>query len=233
VTPYSSFDRDDNQLLSQLSAEDRGWLLADAEYIRLAAGRRLASVGDPIVAVYLPQSGVMSAISEMASGHRLAIAAIGPEGALGVSIVTGQRRYRLTLEVLVESQGYRLFADRFTAAFNESAALRRIVLGHVGDRMSELMISAACNRVHSHGQRLARWLLTATDKARQPSLPVTHDTLAQMVGGPRHAVSVALNDLRALGAIANLRRRVDVLDRSLLIGQACECYELRTTAYRP
>jgi CRP-like cAMP-binding protein len=233
VTPYSSVDRDDNQLLYPLSAEDRASLLGDAEYVRLAAGQRLASVGDPIVAVYLPESGVMSGISEMASGHRLAIAAIGSEGALGVGAVLGQRRYRLTLEVLVESQGYRLVADRFTAAFNQSAALRRIVLGHVSDRMSELMIAAACNRLHSHGQRLARWLLTATEKARQPSLRVTHDTLAQMVGGPRHAVSVALNDLRALGAIASRRGRVDVLDRSLLIAQACECYELRTTVYRP
>jgi hypothetical protein len=133
VTPYSSFDRDENQLLGQLSAEDRAWLLADAEYIHLAAGRRLASVGDQILAVYLPESGVMSAISEMASGHRLAIAAIGPEGALGVGTVMGQRRYRLTLEVLVETQGYRLFADRFTATFNESAALRRVVLAHVSD----------------------------------------------------------------------------------------------------
>jgi CRP-like cAMP-binding protein len=78
--------------------------------------------------------------------------------------------------------------------------------------------------VHSHRERLAKWLLIATDKAQQRSLPVTHDALAQMVGGPRHAVTVALNQLRTKGAIAYRRGRVDVLKRSVLVEEACECY---------
>jgi len=45
-----------------------------------------------------------------------------------------------------------------------------------------------------------------------------------MVGGPRHAVTVALNELRLRGAIAHLRGRIEVLERSVLIAQACECY---------
>jgi CRP-like cAMP-binding protein len=90
--------------------------------------------------------------------------------------------------------------------------------------MRELRTAAACNRVHSHRQRLARWLLVITDKATQQSLPITHEALAQLVGGPRHAVTVALNELRAKGAIGHLRGRVDILERSLLLAQACECY---------
>jgi CRP-like cAMP-binding protein len=231
VTRHRS-DRDDNRLLRQLPAGERASLLADAEYVRLPIGRRVARVGDPISTVYFPDSGVMSAVSEMATGHRLTISVTGAEGAIGLGAALGQRRYRLSHEVLVESRGHRLSAHRFAAAFDASPALRRIMLGHVSHRMAELMTSAACNRVHSHGQRLARWLLVSTDKAQQSWLPVTHDTLAQMVGGPRHAVTVALNELRALGAIAYLRGRVDVLDRSLLIAQACECYEMSTALYR-
>ncbi len=45
-----------------------------------------------------------------------------------------------------------------------------------------------------------------------------------MVGGPRHAVTVALNELRTKGAVAHLRGRVEILNRDLLIAQACECY---------
>jgi hypothetical protein len=37
--------------------------------------------------------------------------------------MTGNARVLWYVEVLVETQGYRLFANRFTAAFNESAAL--------------------------------------------------------------------------------------------------------------
>ena len=53
---------------------------------------------------------------------------------------------------------------------------------------------------------------------------MTHETLALMVGGPRHAVTVALKDLRAKGAIAHLRGRVEIVKRSVLIAEACECY---------
>jgi CRP-like cAMP-binding protein len=126
--------------------------------------------------------------------------------------------------VLLESRGYRLSADRFRGIFQQSEPLRRVTLAHVGRRMRELRTAAACNRVHSHRQRLARWLLVVTDKAMQQSLPVTHEVLAQLVGGPRHPVTVALNELRAKGAIAHLRGRVDILKRSVLIAQACECY---------
>jgi CRP-like cAMP-binding protein len=97
-------------------------------------------------------------------------------------------------------------------------------MAYVGGRMGELTTSAGCNRVHSHRQRLARWLLIATDKAQLRSLPVTHEALAQMVGGPRHAVTIALNELRTRNAIAYLRGRVDVLNRTALVAEACECY---------
>ena len=90
--------------------------------------------------------------------------------------------------------------------------------------MIEVANLVACSRVHSHRQRVARWILMMTDKADEQSIPMTHDVLAQMVGGPRHAVTVALNELRAKGAVAHLRGRVEILDRSVLIAHACECY---------
>src|SRR5437667_10814618 len=96
--------------------------------------------------------------------------------------------------------GSRIPVDRFRGAFEQSERFRRVTLAYIGRLMSEFVIAATCNRVHSHRQRLARWLLVTTDKAGQRSLRVTHETLAQMVGGPRHAVTVALNALRAKGA---------------------------------
>ena len=37
-------------------------------------------------------------------------------------------------------------------------------------------------------------------------------------------MTVGLNELRAKGAVAHLRGRVEILDRSVLIAHACECY---------
>jgi len=213
-----------------MAADDRGALLADAEYLEVPVGQTLASVGDPISDIYFPDGGVLSMLSTMKSGHQIAVAAVGAEGMIGLGQLFGIARYPLSVIALVESRGYRVTADRLRRIFDSSETARRVMLARAGVLMQELVTTAACNRVHSHRQRLARWLLTTTDKARQASLPVTHETLAQMVGGPRHAVTVALNELRAKGALAHLRGRIEILERSVLTGQACECYAAAATA---
>jgi CRP-like cAMP-binding protein len=149
---------------------------------------------------------------------------VGAEGFIGLGALLRIRDYRCSPVTLVPSRGHLVSADRLLQVFRDSDDFRRVVLTYVGGRLGELSIAAACNRAHSHRQRLARWLLVATDKAQQRSLPVTHDALAQMVGGPRHAVTVALNQLRTKGAVAHRRGRIDVLRRFVLVAEACECY---------
>jgi CRP-like cAMP-binding protein len=217
-----------NLILRQLSAQDRERLLEGADYVSLADAHAFARAGDPIRTAYFPDSGVISRISEMTTGHQVAVAALGREGMIGAGVLFGMRQSPLSSLVLVQSSGYLLASDTFQRRFQESETLQRATLAHLGRQMRELTTTAACNRVHSHRQRLARWLLVTTDKARQQSLPVTHEALAQMVGGPRHAVTVALNELGTKGAIAHLRGRIDILNRGLLIAQACECYGSRT-----
>ena len=213
-----------NDLLLQLSAETRETLLNPANHVELAVGRTFARVGDAIGSVYFPDGGVLSLIREMTTGHQVAIAAVGSEGVIGLGALFGMRHHSHSSVALVPSRGSLVDAVQFLSAFRESEDVRRVVLAYVGRRMADLNVAAACNRVHSHRQRLARWLLIATDKAHQLWLPVTHDALAQMVGGPRHAVTVALNQLRTKGAIAYRRGRIDVRNRSALVVEACECY---------
>ena len=215
-----------NQILRQVPDGDRDVLLAEADHVRLPAGDLIARPGDPISSAYFLDTGVVSLVTEMTTGHQVAVAAIGAEGLVGLEPLFGVSQFAHRIVVLVDSSGYRIPADRFRRVFQQSEVFRRVTLMHIGRRMSELVIAAACNRAHSHRQRLARWLLVTTDKAGQRSLRVTHETLAQMVGGPRHAVTVALNELRVKGAITHLRGRIDILKRSVLVGQACECYDV-------
>jgi CRP-like cAMP-binding protein len=213
-----------NHLLLQLPAGTREALLNQAEYIELPVGRTFARAGDPIVSVYFPDSGVLSLICQTTTGHQVAVAAVGAEGVVGLGALFDMRYYSNSLVTLVPSAGHLVPAQRFLRVFRDSEAFRQTAMAYVGGRMGEVTTAAGCNRVHSHRQRLARWLLIATDKAQLRSLPVTHEALAQMVGGPRHAVTIALNQLRKRGAIAYLRGRVDVLKRSALVEEACECY---------
>jgi CRP-like cAMP-binding protein len=218
---------DHNRILDQLSQSDRDALLSGASGIRLPVGHAVARAGDALSSVYFPYSGVMSLVSEMTTGHQVAVGAVGPEGVVGLDSLFGAIQYPYRVMVLADSDAYQVSVDRFVRTFQQSEVLRRVMFLHIGQRVSELMITAACNRIHSHRQRLARWLLIATDRAGHGSLRVTHDTLAQLVGGPRHAVTVALKDLRNKGAITYLRGQLEITRRPLLIEQACECYRLQ------
>ena len=222
-----------NEILRDLPPGDRDALLVQAERIRVPAGDTLAQAGDDIVSTYFPDAGVISLVSEMATGHQVAVAVIGREGLIGVGPLLSVRRYPHRLVAVVDSHGYRVHTAQFAYVFERSERLRRLTLRTLGRSVVELMATAACYRAHSHPQRLARWLLLTTDKAGQRSLRVTHESLAQMVGGPRHAVTVALNGLREEGAISYLRGRIDIRNRSVLVGQACECYLAHSAVWRP
>ena len=213
-----------NRILTHLSNRERATLLAHAEHVLLPRGQTLARPGDPITHAYFPDSGVIAWVSEMASGHHVAVASVGAEGVVGISRILAIPRHPYRVVALLESAGHRLPIDALWRTFDEFDGFRSAMLAHVGRHLIEVANLVACSRVHSHRQRLARWILMMTDKAHEQSIPITHDVLAQMVGGPRHAVTVGLNELRAKGAVAHLRGRVEILDRSVLIAHACECY---------
>jgi CRP-like cAMP-binding protein len=84
--------------------------------------------------------------------------------------------------------------------------------------------TAACNRLHDAGQRLARWLLMTQDRVDSGSLPITHDFLATMLGTDRPTVSLAASALQRKKLIEYTRGAVKIVNRKKLEGSACECY---------
>jgi len=86
--------------------------------------------------------------------------------------------------------------------------------------------TAACNRLHDVGERLARWLLMAADRAGSSSLSITHDFLATMLGTDRPSVSVAAKILQRKKIIEYRRGTLEILNRKKLAASACECYKV-------
>ena len=198
--------------------------MGGAERVRLPVGSTFARVGDAVSAAFFPESGLISVVSEMATGHQVAVATVGAEGVFGLGSLFNVPSYPHRMIVLVESDGYRVPSDRLRRVFEDSDLFRRVLLRHFAIRISELMVAVACHRNHSKRQRLARWLLVTIDKSARRSLRVTHEMLAIMIGGPRHAVTVALNELRAKGGLTHLRGTIEIVDPAVLIREACECY---------
>jgi CRP-like cAMP-binding protein len=233
TTPSSSRKEFRNALLRRLPQEDIDLLLGDAAQVQLPVGAVVARKGDAVSAAFFPESGLIAMVRDMESGNSVAIGTVGAEGVFGLGSLFDVPRYAHRMSVVVESRGYQVPPDRLHDAFERSDRLRRILLSHFALRITEFLVAIACQRVHSQRQRLARWLLEATDKSGERSLSLTHDAIADMVGGPRHAVTKALNELRRKGGLAYLRGRIDILERSVVVAEACPCYQNREPTARP
>ncbi len=61
-------------------------------------------------------------------------------------------------------------------------------------------------------ERLARWLLMASDRV-EGELPLTHEFLSVMLGVRRSGVTTALQELERTGLITHRRGFVTMLDR--------------------
>jgi hypothetical protein len=85
---------------------------------------------------------------------------------------------------------------------------------------------AACNALHSVEARLASWLLQVHDRVDGKILPVTQETLSELLGVRRPTVTHVVSKLRASGGIRSNRRSSIEIDRPRLEAAACECYQL-------
>ena len=87
-----------------------------------------------------------------------------------------------------------------------------------------MTLTAGCNARHAIEQRLARWLLTAHDRAATDEFAMTHEFMAMMLGVRRPGVSLAAGVLQRAGLIRYVRGRMTVTDRPGLEAASCECY---------
>lgn len=212
-----------NHILAALSEADRIALLEHATPASFPAGHTIQHPGEPYATAFFPTFGVVSAVGTLTGGHHIEIGAVGVDGVVGVGTVLGLERVHLLLVAQIDTTGYRVPLDTFRRMFRQSEPLRDLTLAHIGRLFTEIVRSASCNRFHTHRQRLARWLVVTRRKAGVLSLPLTHDFIAQMVGGPRHAVSAALAELRTRGAVNYQRGLVVIVDEHKLLEAACEC----------
>lgn len=212
-----------NRVLSALSPGELKEISSQATLLTLPSGHVMRHSGDAIGMAFFPVSGLLASFTVLPTGDQVAVATIGPEGMAGVAPLLGIDRSPNLLRVQITSTGYQVPPPVLRTAFDRSPAFRRAVLGHVGSIVAQLGRSAGCNRFHSQRQRVARWLLSLTQCTDGPSVEITHELLAQMLGGPRHAISNVISEFRSRGLVQQVRGAIAVLDAASLSEIACDC----------
>jgi CRP-like cAMP-binding protein len=131
-----------------------------------------------------------------------------------------------TNEALVQASGHalRMRSEDLQAKFNNDGMLRDLLMHYIHLLLSMVSQNAACNRIHTLEERLARWLLLTHDRVDQNEFVFTQEFMSHMLGVRRAGVSVAANTLRQAGLIDYQRGVITVLNRQGLEDASCECY---------
>ena len=181
-------------------------------------------VGAPLENVYFIEQGVASLLTTMANGEKIEAGMIGSEGVVGLSALLGGEIAGQQVIVQAPVAALRMTSVDCKAAFDESAAVRIVILRYALRLFDIANQTAACNRLHSLKERCARWLLMMFDRLRCDEMPLTHEFLSIMLGVRRTRVTEVAGELQRAGLIHYGRGLVTILDHGGLSATACECY---------
>lgn len=207
-----------------MSLADAEQFFSDLSPVSFSLHQIVYEVGAPLDHVYFIEDGVASIITRMANGETIEAGMIGLEGVVGLSALFGDETSGQHVLVQAPGTALRMSAADCIAAFDQSAAVRKVILRYTAALLSVGMRTAACNSLHSLQQRMARWLLMMHDRLRSDAMPLTHEFLSTMLGVHRSRVTETAVTIQRLGLIRYARGVVTVLDHPGLSAIACECY---------
>lgn len=221
-----------NSILAALPHDEFERISPKLREVAFPIGEILYHPEEQIEHVYFINNGVVSLLAALENGATVEAGVIGPEGIAGVSVILGANS--TPNQALVQSavKAARISAQDLVAEFhNGSGALRDLVLRFVHTMFTQVAQTAACNRLHTLDQRLARWLLMTHDRVKTNEFTLTQEFLSRMLGVRRAGVSVAANSLRQAELIDYRRGNVVMVDRNGLERVACECYQIVKQEY--
>jgi CRP-like cAMP-binding protein len=211
-------------ILLSISDRDFASLRSHLEYVSLPNHLVLHEAGRKLEFACFPNRGLISLVVVMKDGKTAEAGIVGNEGFTGTLAAVGLRRSPLQAVVQITGDGFRVEVGALQNTLKFAPNLQLMLSRYAAIQAMQVAQTAACNRLHDIGQRLARWLLMTQDRVDSGSLPITHDFLATMLGTDRPTVSMAAGVLQRKKLIAYTRGAVKIVNRKKLENSACECY---------
>ena len=215
-----------NRLLDSLSASLSEEVIAASRVVDLPIRTPLSNAGEASPYIYLLTQGAASIVVVMPEGGSSEVGMIGNEGIIGAPALMGPSAMSADIFMQIDGSGLRIPVKVMRGLFESSVELRSHILQHVQCQINITSQISACNRLHEAEERLARWLLTASDLTQSDTLGLTQEFLAQMLGSQRTTVALVAGGLQRQGLIKYSRGKVRILNREGLQAVACDCYRV-------
>lgn len=213
-----------NRLIESLPRKERRELLVRGELVDLTPGEILCEADQRYHHVYFPLTGFISLVAIVRGHQPMEIRMIGSEGMLGATLVLGVGAAPLLGVVRGTGTALRLTVPQLRRRLRDSPGLLRTLNRYLYVLMAQLSQAVTCTRFHEVEARLARWLLMTHDRAHADRFYLTHQSLADMLGVRRSAITIAAGALQKRELIRYSRGDITILSRRGLEAASCECY---------
>ena len=220
-----------NRLIDSLPKETAKRLLLLEKPRIVEAGEVIYRRNGPTPHVFFPVTAVYAHVVSLKDGQRIAAATVGNEGMLGMHVLLGVNFSPSTAISLIPGTAFRIPVPTLLEAMRGNARVGDLLHRYAAYSLGYAHQSVACNTTHSVEERVCCWLLMIHDRVGKDEFPLTHATLAEMLGIRRQTVSLVARKLRAAGFIAYRRGLLTIVNRRGLERISCECYEVNRTAY--
>jgi CRP-like cAMP-binding protein len=215
-----------NRLLAAIPRAQFKRLRPALEPVTLLVGDVLRESAMPATHAIFPAHAIVSLQHVTDCGASVEYASVGNEGLVGFGLALGGDEKLSRWVVQAGGLAWRLRADALAAEFERGDALFRLVLQYAQALVTQVALTAACNRRHSLEQQLCRWFLLALDRLPGNELVITQELIASILGVRREGVTEAAGRLQRAGIIEYRRGHITVLRRDGLDARACECYRV-------
>jgi CRP-like cAMP-binding protein len=188
-----------NLLLAALPGKEYERLRPHLELVSLQVSEVLYEVGGSIRYVYFPHYSMISLLTLRMSGEKIEVGVIGREGMVGLPVFLGTDISPNQVIVQVANGAMRMKAEALKAELRRGGALQGLLLRYAQARIIQISQTAACNSLHTVGERLCRWLLMVHDRVESNDFLLTHEYISEMLGVRRAGVTAAARLLQQAG----------------------------------
>lgn len=213
-----------NILLASLAPSDLALISHALKPVDLPRRMHLEWRGRTIEHVYFPEIGIASVVGDGLTAHTVEIGMIGREGMTGSGVFLGVGEAPQDVFIQVSGAGRRAPASLVRDAAERSASFRHVFLAYTHAFHQQVSQTALSNARNKLEERLARWLLMASDRIEGSVLTLTHEVIAMMLGVRRAGVTIALSHLESRGLVDMRRGAIAILDRDGLIENSHGAY---------
>ncbi len=173
---------------------------------RYENGQAIYAQGDPANALFYIVSGTATVTIISEHGKEAVIAILGPGDFFGEGCLDGNLLRNSTITCTTAAEIVRFTRTSIVEALKSDPEFAALFLGFVLHRNQKLQADLVDQLFNSSEKRLARILLTLSNTGLDPqsnliSLPITQETLANMVGTTRSRINQFMMKFRKLGYI--------------------------------